>query len=721
MSKGPIEFLNPEHLSKESCLIVPGRLNPDALYGLKDVLGKRSVLWLVEETDHIVQEVQEMVEKSGAAGMAFVSTDPQPEKIGEEIRSQIEKDTLVVFLPGKMLHRPGTAVTIPGRTLNFLGQLGLPVQPLASHCPSQSRLSVTPTAGQRLEILRLGDVIPAAKVSGAAIRQGILESAQVAFSTRNFLDGSLPMALLEGLKKHGSSHALFDGTDDSKTGYDKLLGAAIVLAQEIKKETKQDRVGIILPPGKGGMVANLAVLFANKVPVNINFTGSHEAINSAIKQSGVDRFITADPFVRKFPGFPWPPNRQLIFIERRLPVLKKKIIRWVILSKLLPVKLLAKFMGLNPTAGDSEAVLLFTSGSSGEPKGVSLSHRNILANVCQFGTPLALEDGASLLGSLPLFHSFGSTVTLWYPIIEGVNLVTYPSPLEAKRLAELVQKHEVTLMITTPTFLRGFMRRVDSDQLSSLKLLATGAEKLPESLAYAFEKKFGILPLEGYGLTETSPATNLNLPEPSSSGDLPVLPSKRFGSVGSLLPGVAIQIKDAVSEKEQPLTESGIIYLKGPNIFAGYLNRDDLSEKVLKDGWFCTGDVGRVDDDGFLYIEGRISRFSKIAGEMVPHETVEAAVTKALGLDGEEERKVAIVGMPDEKKGEALVLLSTTAGPHLEQECIDLRYKLLDVKIPSLWCPREIVPVDEIPVLASGKLDIRGCAELALEIQQSRS
>jgi acyl-[acyl-carrier-protein]-phospholipid O-acyltransferase/long-chain-fatty-acid--[acyl-carrier-protein] ligase len=318
-----------------------------------------------------------------------------------------------------------------------------------------------------------------------------------------------------------------------------------------------------------------------------------------------------------------------------------------------------------------------------------------------------------MLGCLPLFHSFGSTVTLWFPVIQGVNLVTYPSPLETKRLAELVAIHQVDVLLSTPTFMRGFMKRVDSAQLASLKLVVTGAEKLPQSLAEAFSEKFGISPQEGYGLTETSPATNVNLPDPADRENAVTLPSSRNGTVGQLLPGIAIRITDATTDDHLTLDQQGMIWLKGANIFQGYLGKPDKSAEVLVDGWFKTGDVGRVDDEGFLHIEGRISRFSKIGGEMVPHETIESAINKALGLDAESERRIAVVGVPDPQKGEAIVLLSALDNTTIERDCIDLRYKLLEQGIPSLWCPKTIIPVPEIPVLASGKLDIKRCETLA--------
>ena len=220
--------------------------------------------------------------------------------------------------------------------------------------------------------------------------------------------------------------------------------------------------------------------------------------------------------------------------------------------------------------------------------------------------------------------------------------------------------------------------------------------------------------MEGYGLTETSPATNVNLPTPQETAGSHTLSAQRDGSVGQLLPGIAIRLVDAVTDAPVPLDKPGIIVLKGPNIFPGYLRDEKRTKEVLSaDGWFRTGDVGFLDADGFLHIQGRISRFSKIAGEMVPHETIESAINQVLGLDAETERKIAIVGIPDEAKGEVIVLLSTIAGPTLEQECIDLRYKLLDHGLTSLWCPRIIVAVEEIPLLASGKLDIKACQQLA--------
>ena len=715
MASASNQFLHKDRIPTTGALVIPGRLNFEQLLQLEKLFSGRKITWLIEEHSAHDPAMRGYLEKSGSGAM-FAADDAAPASAGSQLKAYLDQSGVLIYVPGRTAVRNASSCHVPASHLRAMCAFGLPVLPIAIDCPRESSLSVERRSSLPTSVFSIAKPIAAADCSVGTYLQRLLEAAESAYSQRPIFKGSLAMTLLEGLKKHGTKNRIFDGSDDSELTYEKILAVAIVFSKFIKEETDQPRVAIVLPPGKAGLIANLAVLFAGKVPVNLNFTAGPEAIRSCIRQAGVDRFITADPFVRKVSTFPWPPNRDLILIERVLPTLKKKIVTWAIISKLLPSSILGAVLGLNKRRGDDEATLLFTSGSSGDPKGVVLTHRNVLANVTQFGSRLDLPSGSAILGCLPLFHSFGCTVTLWFPIIEGVNLVTYPSPLETKRLAELIALHQINVFLSTPTFLRGYMKRIDPAQLSSLKLVVTGAEKLPQSLANAFEEKFGIRPQEGYGLTETSPATNVNLPDPEPERDAVTLPSSRNGSVGQTLPGLAIRITDPATEAEVPIHKQGIIWFKGPNVFPGYLNDPKKSAEVLRDGWFRTGDVGRVDDDGFLYIEGRISRFSKIAGEMVPHETVESAINKVLGLDAETERRIAVVGVPDEQKGEAILLLSTIAGPALEQECIDLRYKLLDEGLSSLWCPKQIVPVTEIPVLASGKLDIKGCESLAKRI-----
>ena len=377
---------------------------------------------------------------------------------------------------------------------------------------------------------------------------------------------------------------------------------------------------------------------------------------------------------------------------------------------LVPARLLLRLLQIPEEGGHAEAVLLFTSGSTGEPKGVVISHRNVVGNVSQFRQLLDATKDDAILASLPFFHTFGSTVTLWYPLIEGVPIVTYPNPLEATNNAALIERYKLTLLLATPTFLRGYLRKVDRDKLRSLRLVITGAEKLPLDLARNFEERFKQRVFEGYGLTETSPVVSVNLPEPQPTrpGEQ-AQPSSRLGSVGKMAPGIAAEIREPGTNRKLSLHETGMLWLRGVNIFEGYLHDPQRTADVLQRGWLKTGDLGRFDEDGFLYIEGRLSRFSKIGGEMVPHEAIEHKIVDLLDLSGKDERTVAVVGMQDEAKGEALVLLSAA-----DVDLAQLRKKLHEAGVPNLWIPKHVQRVKAIPVLASGKLDLKKCQELAL-------
>jgi acyl-[acyl-carrier-protein]-phospholipid O-acyltransferase / long-chain-fatty-acid--[acyl-carrier-protein] ligase len=641
---------------------------------------------------------------------------------GSEYRKAIQSATgdgsVVIYLPAEAASVIAPVTTVSGTKLDFLLKAEVPVVPMHVHHTRDVALPIEPSHADDGAVFAFGKVLDGTNLTLASYEESLFALAEQCFSRNPVFGGNLAHALIQGFKKHGARCHLVDGKDEKDMPFDKLFAAAIALSRVVKAETNKGRVGIILPPGAAALIANVAVLLAGKVPVNLNFTASRMAIESAIKQGEIDRFLTADLVVRKMQAFPWPPMKQIIMLERLFPTLKKKIAMWFVLSKALPASVLAMILGVSKCGGREEASLIFTSGSSGEPKGVVLSHRNVLANVAQFGSRLGLKSSDSILGCLPLFHSFGCTVTLWYPIIYGVNIVTYPTPLETKRLAELVEKYSVTVMIATPTFLRGYLKGVHREQLGSLRIVVTGAEKLPNTVAEAFETRFGKRVLEGYGLTETSPVSNVNLPDPDPIGKVgdghAWLPSHRPGSVGQLMPGMAVRIADPETGEPRSIHESGMIWFKGANIFEGYLKDPKrTAEALTDDGWFRTGDIGRVDTDGFLYIEGRLSRFSKIGGEMVPHETVEETIIKAMGLENESVRRLAIVGIPDPDKGEALVLLTSIPGGPEHREILDLRYRLLERGVPALWIPKRMIRVADIPVLASGKLDVQACEKIA--------
>ena len=541
----------------------------------------------------------------------------------------------------------------------------------------------------------------------ATMREELLKLGEFCFSRRPSLDRHLAEPCVRGLKRRPFATAVIDGLDHSALSRSKLLGAAVALSRYLRKEFSDERIAIVLPASKGSMVANLAVTLADKVPVDLNFTIGRAANESCCKRANLRVAISATQFMERLKDFPWP--ERVLKLDELMPRMKRQIIFWWVMSILVPARLLLRILKIPKEGGHREAVLLFTSGSTGEPKGAVMSHRNVVGNVSQFRQLLDATKDDAILASLPFFHTFGSTVTLWYPLIEGVRIVTYPNPLEAAKNAALIERYKLTLLLATPTFLRGYLRKVEPDKLRSLRLVITGAEKLPLDLAKNFEQRFKQRVFEGYGLTETSPVVSVNLPEPQPTkpGEQ-AQPSSRLGSVGKMAPGIAAEIRQPETDGKLSLHETGMLWLRGVNIFEGYLHDPERTADVLQDGWLKTGDLGRFDEDGFLYIEGRLSRFSKIGGEMVPHEAIESRIVDLLGLSGRDERPFAIMGVQDEAKGEALVLLSA-----VDVDLAELRSKLHDAGVPNLWIPKQVQRVESIPVLASGKLDLKKCKEVA--------
>ena len=557
--------------------------------------------------------------------------------------------------------------------------------------------------------IAFGKPLKAGSADTATVREELLKLGELCFSRRPSLDRHLGEECVRGLKRRRFATAVIDGTDHSQLSRAKLLGAAAALSRYLLKEFSDERIAIVLPASKASMLANLAVTLADKVPVDLNFTMGRAANESCCKRANLRVAISATQFMERLKDFPWPEH--VLKLEELLPRLKGQIVLWWIVSVLVPARLLLRLLQIPKEGGHKEAVLLFTSGTTGEPKGVVVSHRNVVGNVSQFRQLLDARETDAILASLPFFHTFGSTVTLWYPLIEGVRIVTYPNPLEAANNAALIERYKLTFLLMTPTFLRMYLRKAEPHQLRSLRLIITGAEKLPLDLASHFEERFGKKVFEGYGLTETAPVVSTNLPdqEPKKPGEQ-VQPSSRLGSVGRLAPGIAAEIREPETDRRLSLYETGMLWLRGPNIFEGYLDDPRQTAEVLRDGWLKTGDIGRFDEDGFLYIEGRLSRFSKIGGEMVPHETIESKIVDLLGLSGRDERPLAVMGVQDEAKGEALVLLSA-----VDIDLAQLRSKLQEAGVPNLWIPKHVQRVEAIPVLASGKLDLKKCQGLIAE------
>jgi acyl-[acyl-carrier-protein]-phospholipid O-acyltransferase / long-chain-fatty-acid--[acyl-carrier-protein] ligase len=478
----------------------------------------------------------------------------------------------------------------------------------------------------------------------------------------------------------------------------KLLLLSVKLAGYLRKNCKSQRIGIVLPPGLAGAIANLAVFFAGKTPVNLNFSLGSSVAEKLIQKADIKTIITAEKMMDKFSDFPWTNDIfEISAWLKKLANMPYLLLREV-LFLLLPLSLSRFFLKIPTKAISTEATILFTSGSSGDPKGVVLSHQNILSNCSQINQLGLFGEDARLLANLPLFHSFGFTVATCFPLLYDVPIVTVPSPLDVRAGLEAIRKEKITFLLGTPTFLRGFLSRGKPEDFESLKYVVAGAEKTEDSFRVQWEKFASCSYLEGYGLTETAPGISFNLPNDGF----------RKGSVGRLFHEVECKTIHPETRQDLKKGETGILCFRGPNIFSGYLNDVTKTDEVLTTKkWFITGDIGYLDEAHFLFIKGRLSRFSKIGGEMVPHETIEGEIKKLLTNSGDEETSLVVVGQPDQNKGEQLVLVTEQ-----EIDFLELRKKLSENGLPNLWIPKKVLKIDEIPILPTGKIDIQGVTSL---------
>ena len=341
-----------------------------------------------------------------------------------------------------------------------------------------------------------------------------------------------------------------------------------------------------------------------------------------------------------------------------------------------------------------------------------LTYANVASNIEAIDQVIGLDSKDVIVGILPFFHSMGFTVTLWCVMTLDIKGIYHTNPLESRQVGKLAGKHKGTILVSTPTFLRSYLRRVSVEDFANLDTVVAGAEKLPTDLCNAFEEKFGVRPVEGYGTTELSPLVAVNVPPSREGGSHQKTLCE--GSVGRCIPGVSARIVDVDSGEELGVDQPGMLWIKGPNVMKGYLNNPEKTSEVLRDGWYNTGDVALLDKDGFIHITGRISRFSKIGGEMVPHIKIEDAVQTFVGMDEEAGPSVAIASVPDKKKGERLVVLHTKI-EKTPQEIVD---HLKDEGFPNLFIPSLdcFAEISEMPVLGTGKLDLKGLAKTAQEL-----
>jgi acyl-[acyl-carrier-protein]-phospholipid O-acyltransferase/long-chain-fatty-acid--[acyl-carrier-protein] ligase len=511
--------------------------------------------------------------------------------------------------------------------------------------------------------------------------------------------------------RHPFRSCLIDSNTKKIFRCGEALAGAMILAKKLRPLLgNTPMIGVWLPPSPGGAFANIALAILGKVSVNLNYTSSPEGVRSAIKQCGIRHVLTARLFTAKMKLDPGP-DVQLIHLEDlRKEVTSFQRLRTFLMVLLLPAFILDRWvLRLGKHTSEDLATVIFSSGSTGDPKGVMLSHRNLAANVESVIQAIDLGPKDRLLGILPLFHSFGYTVTIWVPLLVGASVVYYPDPRQAVEIGQLCRTYRCTLYLSTATFLRFCLKRCEPGDFSSLRLLICGAEKLPQSLAQEFHQKFSVMPLEGYGCTELSPVAAANVPDWSGPGARQL--GNKPGTIGRPIPGVAARIVDPDTFEPLSANKEGLLLIYGGNVMMGYLGKPELTQRAIREGWYVTGDIGKFDEDGFITLTGRLARFAKIGGEMVPLERIEEELNAILGSA---DRLCAVTSVPDEKRGERVVVLHVPLnGMDIRQLCQHLgRRGLPNLGLPS---ERDFFLVPEMPVLGTGKLDLKRVKEMALE------
>jgi acyl-[acyl-carrier-protein]-phospholipid O-acyltransferase/long-chain-fatty-acid--[acyl-carrier-protein] ligase len=554
-----------------------------------------------------------------------------------------------------------------------------------------------------------GEPMPAG-ASAYEVRMRVAELGAEAFEHRTGAQVLLHHAFIRAAKVMWRKPCVADSTG-ARLRYGELLVAAALLGRKIRRLAEDDEhVGLLLPSSVGGVVANVATLFAGKVPVNLNYTASAEAVRSAVEDCEIRRILTSRAFVEKA-NVPMMPE-MVMLEDLRADITPCQKVRAALAALLLPTEVVCwrnTRRGLEP---NDPATVIFSSGTTGRPKGVLLSHKNLASDIEGFCQVMDLSQDACLCGILPFFHAFGFTATLWAPVLRAFRAVYHPNPLDARTIGRLVRTHRATHLITTPTFLATYTRKCKPGDFASLRIVVVGAEKLQPETADRFEETFGLRPLEGYGCTELGPVVAVNVPDVPVGEDRVQVGTKE-GTIGQPLPNVAARVVDLETGETLPPGEEGLLLIKGPNVMLGYLHQPEKTDEVLQDGWYRTGDVARIDEDGFITITDRLSRFSKIGGEMVPHVAVEDAIHDIVGTSDGEPRCV-VTSLPDERRGEQLAVLYTDLPVSVDE----LREKLNESDLPKLWIPKKdkFHKIDEIPLLGSGKTDLAKVRKIAADV-----
>ncbi len=763
MTSPVIHGLN--NLPDHPTLAYVNRVDLRIIQALEQAMGR--VAWLVDASCMPGRSIMGYLLARGARGIQGNMSRISRELLADRIHDKLREGYHVVLISGRSSQARGALCDVPTPVLSYLDDSTLPVLPIYAaytqsdvenaFAPSPPPPAVAPSAADSAAApeapapavvdtaappsLYFLPRLRAGKAMAARVRSAWMEASADHFAAHPLLQSAfLPRLLVTALVRHKDT-LLHDGVDDSTLSYGKLLALALMLARRLRKETRDKRLGIILPPGKRSAIANLACLLAGISPVNVNYTLGKANVQRQIRQAGINRFITEERFRMVMSSFAWPSQRDLIPIDQELlDIGRGAQSLWSMLIALNNPAFILNFLQLPESDANAEAALLFTSGTEEPPRAVPMTHRMLLASLLQLQNRLNMQPGQRVLSALPFHHSLGFVHGLLLPLLFGYSMVTYPDPGAGIRLATIISSTQVRLVPASPAMLRGMLAGFEKENHKRLKSTApalchalqedrlpelfshlhyviAGGGPLSEALAHKARVHFNVELLSAYTLAEAAPLAALNLPpceggRADADGQLPpTIPSCGRGTVGAPLPGLAVRITELGREgRLLPPGVPGLIWLKGANLAPQYLGAE---EGLLHAQWYCTGDVGFLDDEGMLTIAGRRMRFSRIEGELVPHERAEAVLASMYKIPSNTNPpRIAVIAVPDPKEGEKLVLLSSLHKNNADYRHTTMCYNFRNAGFPEQWTPKQLICMRYLPTRADGSLDYPQCVRL---------
>lgn len=707
----------------EPALVIPNRVDVQVLQAIETLLGgQKKVAWLVERSLLPAADIMSYLrQQSSPTGILFSVEQTNRDALLTDIRSAQAAGRHVVLLSGRPVQPPASLADVPSRLLHFVLD-GYPwaVLPLYAGMfnTSQPPMVTSQAPYERLVIQALpllpASADPAAGVQAAWLSAGADLVSRLAGESQD----TLPQALLRSLLNHPKA-TIIDGVDDTVMTYGRLLMQAALLAKKLRRLVTHKRIGIVLPPGKYAIIANVACLLSGIRPVNIDYTYDRHAYERLKQLTDIDRVITEQRFMKRMRHFPWPPARDIFLIDEELTGGGFSLSgSWDFLRRWITPKRIAKWLRTVDMEPHSEALVTFTPAEdAAEVSGVSLSHRAVLTGAAMSYSRFGAGAGARVLSALPFHYRAGLLSGLIYPLLLGQDIITYPLADASKRLCTLARQYKPLLAVFTPVQAREILKHAQEGDFASTSFFHV-AGKVHAQIAHEVYKKLHIYLCECYLPQESAMPLACNMAPPEVEKPTHTLATGAPGTVGLLLPGVAIRITDIQqTRKVLPLTSPGLLWIKGAALFSGYAGHEP-DTRVAQERWVCTGDVAQLRADGLLSVGGKRTRYSKINGEIVSHEMVEQLMLNFLHIEEQPgEPRLAVVGVPDMETGmEQLVLLSTVhrvVGPH---DAITLRYDLTNEHISPNLAPSRIVAVRAIPTLPGGRVNYSICRLLAYRV-----